>query len=317
MELPCDLDLGCGPGGWLLRAFKRRFSHPLLASFFFVGGIRLYQSRAQALPRWILLSILCFLVPGFLTINMDSFRIVQVLPLLLATTALPGLQVFLEKFFLSWRKLGWAGVLLITLGIDVPRLFGPYLVLNSHPQEWKSLGKSLSRYRAYQILNEEVSQGGPGLILGEWDIPSDRTLQVTTYLFNAAENPALHPEQAQWLAVVTDSHYQPFLQKSFPQGQWWLLDTDLPEGGENRMLGIIPVQPQNREQLLRWAKADLAFRDLNWGIDHIHDPLCLERVEEGIGRDEGLLENEPFLESSFWKKRLIFIIIMAAITPII
>jgi hypothetical protein len=114
-------------------------------------------------------------------------------------------------------------------------------------------------------------------------------------------NRGLEFSQVKWLAVLTDAHYRPFLQKRFPQGQYWSLDSDLSNDG-TRMLAVLTVDDSNRPVLRRWAQADKAFRGLNWATDHLYDKGLLETVAVRIREDTPLIQGDPFLESVYWEK---------------
>jgi hypothetical protein len=220
--------------------------------------------------------------------------------LLLAVTAL-GIQALSSRIPRDKRMPVFGLIVFFTLFFDTGRLFAPYLQVVSHPEKFVGTGKSLARYRAYLVLKELNAQKGPGWVLGEWDLPADRTLEVATYFFNAAYNPRLNPLDAKWLGVLIDAHYAPFLQKRFPGAQWWDLDSDFSKEG-NRMLAVLPVDDSTRGTLLKWARADRAFRDLNWGTDHVHDKDCLAVIDRKIREDYPVIKGDPFLESCFWEK---------------
>lgn len=281
---------GPGEGGAL---------NPLLCSFFFLGLVELFLPKRRELAWAAAGTFLLFLLPGVLSLNLQTFRVVQVLPLLLFVTAL-GARALLEGPG-RWKVPILAALLVLSAFFDWGRLLAPYIDINGHPQPFLSTGKSLSRYRAYSLLKELETRAGPGVVLGEWDLPADRTLGVATLPFNVVLNRGLASAPVKWLALVTDAHYRPFLQKRFPKGECWVLDTDLVKDG-TRMLAVLPFDAAYRPALLRWAQADQAFRDLNWGTDHVHEKGCFERVVQNIREDHPLIQGDPFLESVFWEK---------------
>ncbi len=286
--------------------------NPFLASFFCLGLVQLYRNRSSFFSKWVLLGGFLFLLPGFLSSGVEGFRVIQIMPWLMMVCAL-GLQPLLESLPINRRAPVVFALMTLSLLFDLTRLVSPYVDVAHHPQDFLATGKSLARYRAYGILEKLEESQGPGYVLGEWDIPSDRTMEVATYPFNAALNPGLDPRTARWAALITDQHYRPFLQKRFPLARWWPLDSDLPQG-DNRALVVIPLVPGNDGVLRAWARADRAFRDLNWGIDHFYDEDCLGRIDRFIRRRIiHWSRGTPSLSRPIGKRRLIFIITPRAI----
>ena len=276
------------------------FLNPVLTALFCLGLVQVIRHRSSPFIRWVLTAGLLLFLPGLLSSGVEGFRVAQALPWVMLVTAW-GFQSLLETVPLRRRFLAAAAIFLFSFCFDWGRLILPTLDVSVNPQRFLETKRSLARYRAYLAVKEMNSRKGPGLILAEWDLPADRTLDFASTNFNAADNPSLNPAQAQWLALVTDAHYRPFLTKRFPQAKWQSLDSDYaPEG--NRDLALIPASVETKEVFSRWTAADKAFRDLNWGIDHVHDRDCLEKVNEFIREDFPLVQGDPYLESCFWEK---------------
>jgi hypothetical protein len=276
----------------------------LLASFFLLGCVELWRFWKSGLTRWVTLAFLLFLAPGVLSLNLQTFRVIQLLPLVLGIAALGALRLLRA---LPANAKVWVPLILLVGSSfwDMERLILPYSDVEHHPEWFLSTEKSLARYRAYGVLKDWEKREGSGFILGEWDIPSDRTLNTATFFSNAIYQIPGSGMKPAWLAVVTDAHYRPFLKQRFPGGQWMDLDRDISETG-NRILGIIPVTLENQSTLLKWVKANPAFLDLNWAIDHLYDKDCLDWVDRKIQEDYPLVQGDPFLESAFWEKTAYF-----------
>jgi hypothetical protein len=186
------------------------------------------------------------------------------------------------------------------MGYDMDRLSQPYQQVDLHPELFQATGKSLARYRAYQVLQSQKEKEGPGWILGEWDVPADRTLDVMTYYFNV-ERGAHTTASPTWLAVVTDAHYLPFLKSRFPDGDWRVLDADV-HPDSPRLLGVLKIDDLNRAQLSHWAQADPGFTLINWDLDHLHDRGLMGRFDQDVQRCGDWVKDDPFLASVFWEK---------------
>ena len=274
--------------------------NPLLGTFFFMGLVQWARCRRAHWARWLLAAFLLFFLPGWLSNGLEGFRVLQLLPLLLGVI-LAGFHFITKSLPRGWALPVGAFFLLFSLAFDFSRMIQPYLDVEKDPQSFLETGKSLARYRAYQVLEEMKNHEGPGYVLGEWDIPSDRTMGVMTYFFNASDNHALAETPATWLAVLMDAHYKPFLQKRFPDAKILPLDSDFIPGGKESLV-ILHLEPSTQKTLIQWNQASRAFLDLDWGIDHVYDRDCLERLNGSIRADYPLIQGDPFLESAYWEK---------------
>jgi hypothetical protein len=294
--------LSCGTyeGDNYCAPLRGGFLNPILALFFYLGLASVLRERVSRLARWLVLAGSFFLLPGIFSLNMDGNRVLQVLPILVVVTAV-GFRDFLEGIPPGKRWVRIGVVLLASLALDLFRLWGPYLDIEGNPRRFVETGRSLARYRAYQVLQETARKEGPGIVLGEWDILADRTMQMATFPFNAAKNPGLDPAKANWLAILVDIHYRPFLEERFAKGSWRVLDGDF-NGAGTLILGVIPMDPASLGALSRWALADKAFAEVNWAVDHLHQKDCLERMERGIRENYPMIQGDRFLEACYWEK---------------
>jgi hypothetical protein len=250
-----------------------------------------------------------FLLPGALSLNVESFRVVQVLPLVLFICAI-GIQSSLETLDSQKQWMFLAAFFLISGALDFHLLASPYENPDRHPENFGRPVKPLERYRAYQMLDELQKAKGPGFVLAGFDTNSfnDPTISVMTYPFNAALNASLSRELAgqkqspKWLAVFVNAHYGPFLKKRFPEGQWFLVSKglSLPDGGD--MLGIIPITPQNAQTLYAWCGAHEIFQVADQRR-FLQNDGNLDSVIQVLETASLSLKGDPFLESVYWDKR--------------
>jgi 4-amino-4-deoxy-L-arabinose transferase-like glycosyltransferase len=277
------------------------FLNPLLGAFFWMGLVEMWRLRRHRLIQWVAATFGLFLLPGILSMNLETFRVAQVLPLLLLITAL-GTHSFLISTPQRWLPL-FLLLLIPSTAFDFLMLSTPYVNVESHPEDFGRPLKSMERYRAFQVLEALQKEQGPGLIFTNFETQSynEPTLSMMTYPFNAARNTALFPEDCRWAAVFVNIHYEPFLRKRFPEGQWLRVSRglDLSNGGE--MLGLLPVTTQNQKTFLRWFQAHQAFQEADQ-----------ERFFQNNGRLTAPLKTlkaayasvhgDPFLESVYWDK---------------
>jgi 4-amino-4-deoxy-L-arabinose transferase-like glycosyltransferase len=279
--------------------------NPLLAVFFLWGLVQMFRFRAQALLRWTALAFLVWMLPGVLSLNLESFRFAQVLPILLFITAF-GMFSALEGIPAKWQWGFLALLMLLTAAFDFNRVAALSRDPEAAPSDFGHPLKSLERYRAGQALNWAAQEWGPGLIFTDFDVPSfnDPTLAVMTYPFNRAENPALSVTRKPWMAVFVNYHYQSFLKKEFPDGLWFRLSKGLSPDNGGDLLGILPLESAGDERALRWFRAHEAFQAAdrkrflqNGGMDGVTRTL-----EAGYS----FVKGDPFLESVYWDKRGIY-----------
>lgn len=276
------------------------FFNPILGALFFVGFLELIEYWRQPVYFWLMAGFAIFLVPGFITKGLETFRILMVLPVALAIIAIGSIRLF---YYLPNRK-SWLLLLLFS---------GSLLLDMNHfrlyHDEWRSIsnwinnGESIERYRAYEILKGTASQNGPGLIFSDF-LPGfcDETLSATDGDFNVCENPNMTIDDAHWTAVLANVNYRPFLEKRFGPAKAYALssDRDLPDGGW--MLLIIPLTKKNKPVFRHWMEASrslMPFIDVNLGHHYV---LSNQEYIDALLNAYPHFRNDPFLESCFWEK---------------
>ena len=284
------------------KPFWGGYLNPLLGALFFLGVLVFFRTESKFKSLFAISAFLIFYSPGFLTGGVEMFRVLPLLPLLLAGVAW-GLLALLEplKPYFKWIVL--VLVLILSLGLDAIHLFGFYHGVWTHPCDNWFASKSVERLRAYQILGAIQKQEGPGFVLSEL-VPDlyDQSLSIATYAFNVEQNKELNIDQAKWAALLINIHYQPYLVRIFPEGKWYRLapDMDRPDGG--LMLAVFPFPSTHSEILNRWMGADRACHDLTPLVFDNRDYKSRKPVLEKLYSLYPLFEGDRFLESCFWEK---------------
>ena len=279
------------------------FLDPLLGAAFALGVLELLRFRGRSLPRWTLLAFPLFLLPGWLSLNLEGFRIVQLLPLLIFTCAV-GIQTLLDALPAGRRFFYLGFLLILTAAWDFSMLCLPYVNPESHPADFGRPLKSMERYRAYGDLDALRKKEGPGWILADLDTGSlnDPTLSLMTLPFNAALSPSLEPGKTGWVALFVSADYMPFLEKAFPESRWDWVGKGLPLENGGEALGLFHPTAKNQARLERWIRAARVFQE----ADLRRFLVGNEDTESAVGiLDRGYAEvrGDPFLESCFWDKR--------------
>jgi len=291
----CDLQNSYGPvwGGVL---------NPIFGSFFFIGLLEGCRFIRVSLIRWIFLALPLFLLPGIFSKYFDIFRNTQAIPLLLWVIAL-GVQSILTSVKKPGRQ--WLVLLMVFLGavMDVRHLWLTYQS-NSYGVGSNTSQKTVFP-KAYEILKTVDQQVGPGVIL--FDLQpnvADQTLTIATYSFNAACNPKLSLKDVKWMAVMVNSNYQPFLAQRFHKGKWFQLSSQAvsdPRQEDEWMMGIIPIEPEDRPTVVRWAEADKAFRKVVWFAANVPENRDRSEVFQKLPEAYLSTQGDPMLESLYWE----------------
>jgi hypothetical protein len=273
-----------------------------LGAFFFLGCGELYRFRGDRRAQWLAACFFLFLVPGFITRSLEYLRVVEILPVVMVTAAL-GLSRLLRPLP-AFQKILAAGVaLLFSLGADLYHLAVPYHQAWLKANLWAGYSKSIEQFRAFQILQTRAAQDGPGLILTNLVTePSDQSLALASYRFNAAWNPRWRGAEARWVAVIIDSNYRPFLSRDFPEGRAYELSERLDHPATLWTLVVIPFSQKNRGRLEHWAEVDRKFRAITGlTIQYTATPRD-SKIIAALNADYSLAGRDPFLQSCFWEK---------------
>jgi len=262
------------------------FLNPLLGAFFFLGIGEMVRRWRSGLVQWVATAFLLFLLPGAFSPNLETFRIAQVMPLLLVVTAF-GIHPFVASFSNARRVWALVGVLTLTGIFDFGQLAKPYQEPEEHPQDFGRPLKSLEKFQTYRAFLKDK-----GLLLSHFEpnAMNDPTLSVMTEGI-----PVLSGDPARTL-VSMDPHYAPFLKARFPKMGW----VSLPEGIGTHGLALL-MDDANRAVSLTWnlaheafLKADLARFAQNSGP--LVGPVSI------LARAYPRIQGDPFLESVYWDK---------------
>jgi 4-amino-4-deoxy-L-arabinose transferase-like glycosyltransferase len=278
--------------------------NPLWAAFFCLGLIQMVRFRFLPLVQWSLWAFFLALLPGLLSMNVETFRVALALPFIYLVTAL-GMAELLSTLSPSRRGVFFLALLVLGTAIDGYRVVRSHINPLDQPGVPVAGSFPIANLKAYQILQEVRGSLGPGLIFTEFtETPYDQSLFDSTYSFNAAENKSGAAE-ARWAGLVTNAGYYPFLSPRFPGSVWYRLGSNQP-GEPPMLLGTIPVNEKTLKSLDRWVEVHHYFRDLSWKINSISEDRTYRAADLlFLQRPPGVAE-DPFLESSYWDRRAEF-----------
>ena len=275
--------------------------NPFLGACFFLGVMDLRRRDRPSIPGSVIaLVFFLFIAPSALSAdNVEVFRMIQVLPILLAIAAL-GLKRLLSAFPATPRLLLLSLVLFLSLGLDVYHLWKPLLEGDLFHLALKQDGGGGENQQAYEIIKPMADRLGPGLVFTDFLLLSrNHSLRVATYAFNALDNRRFSPDEATWAAVVTNIHYGSLLAKRFPQSQWHrLFGADMEDGGQ--VVGLLPVTAENRKVFQNWARAHAYLHQLGVESENMmNNPPRYAKVVRELPEGYPFAQGDPFLESVF------------------
>lgn len=279
--------------------------NPLLGAFFFLGLLECVRYRRQALFRWTCLSLLASLLPGFLAKGFEVFRWSLAFPLMLMICGWGMGRLMTARQNLPWR--GSAAILgllfAVSASLDVYQLAGPYHRLWGEPNPlWKNI-KSAELCEAYRILSQTSVPRGKGFVLSDLRVdPTDQTLALACFPFDASRNASVNPQDVRWIAFITDADEKPFLQRRFPQGRWYWLAKKAQTTAEPQMLGVLDFPSVPSPELARWMEADRRTQPLTSAIMDVLAGQSQKSFLAQLKVLQPFFKGDAFLQSCFFEK---------------
>lgn len=280
------------------------FFNPILGSLVLLGLLETLHHRKAPLYQWLWGAGILWMIPGMLTIDWESFRIIPVLAVLIPLAAL-GVARLALGFSPRRSALVLLLLLLPSVGLDLNHLRVFHHLWDS-PQAWQVNNKSIEKYRAYQTLKPKFLSEGPGLVFSDFGAGDcDPSLNLADYDFNPIVNPKLSFNKAAWAAVLVNVGYKPFLDNQFGPGVSYALSQGLPAPDGGQMLWVIPITEANRPAWERWVRAGQALLEVNdhylQDISYVSGDLH-QNVIPSLEKIHPLFQGDPFLETSYWEK---------------
>jgi len=288
------------------RAFGGGFFNPWLGSLFLIGLIQSLINWKKEINLCLICGLVLFLMPAFLTGEVEMFRMVLALPFILIFCAL-GLQNLLESASPQMSLISFLIILIIVAFSDFYRLEITYRDFwKANPSVSLHYTKSLQRWKAYEILDQQAKKNGPGIILTEFDpTPYDQTLTIATYPFNAARNPRLECSKSTWAGVITNVNYVPYLYHQIPSSQWFPLSVGLDTSQDNLVLGIIPVMPNTSKTIYVWLEMEKNLWPITYDLFQTPYGQLNPNISKMLLQCRSSINNDPFLESSLDEKQFL------------
>ena len=278
------------------------FLNPISAGFFFLGIGELWRSRSEKLVRWVGFTFLVLFIPILFSSLFNAFHLISLIPFVLFTAVLGCQRLLVASRSRGRFLLGL--FLVVSFTLDGRNLEKSSWAL----QHLEPAQKPPEYVKAYQLLKDLAERRGPGLFFPFFTVDEVKPpfLQVATSSFNGVFNSKLPLEKCSWAAVLTNVHYQPFLNRRFPGGRAFWLSKDQPPPDGGRMLWITTLTPASLPVFLRWKEAAESFRPyqeenvMNRGGKNVQKSIA--PVLKALVQAYPSFRNDPFLESSFWEK---------------
>ncbi len=277
------------------------YLNPLMGSLFFMGLIEVIPRLKNRFYQWLLASLPFFLLPGILTSERATSRMVLAFPILAVLVVLGLGRLLSDRPRRNVLILSL--ILVIAAGLDFFHLFAAYPAVWKSLDNWNGYGKSYTRYQAFLRLEKLSKTQGPGYLFSDF-VPglSDQTLSVADFRINLSNPQGLTSGPVPWVGLLANANLIPFLKKSFPTGQAWWISKDIgsPEGGW--MLWVIPGKDLPAKIFRRWFQASAALK-LFIEKSLLYVPgQSLEPMEMALRKIHSLFQSDPLLETYYFEK---------------
>ena len=280
------------------------FFNPPMGAAVLIGMGELVNLRRDPLAKVFWLGLFLFLAPAFVTNTLTDMREIQALPLLTFAAVL-GLAKIAQIFTKPRHKINFiVFVIFVSTILDSVHLFKFGHYINSY---WASQ-KTAESEAAYRILEQVQRRSGAGYVLTAFsnDVYTyDQSLAISTYSFNASLNPRLRLERPQWVALITNVHFKPFIEKSFSEAQvtWLSKGTEMNRDNFNGglMLAVLPLTGKNQPILLNWIAADKQFREISAQVMDLPIEAARRKILEKLSGMLPALSRDPLIRACYWE----------------
>ncbi len=289
------------------RAFGGGFFNPWFGALFLTGLVQSLKNWKKEINLCLICGLILFLLPAFLTGEVEMLRMILVLPFIFIYCAL-GLQNLLELVPPQRRMTFFLMLLIIVAFSDFYRMEITYRNFwKTDPTVSLRYTKSLQRWKAYEILQKQSEKFGPGIILTEFDpTPFDQTFTIATYPFNAARNPHLDYAKATWTGLITNVNYVPYLCHQIPSSRWFPLSVGLNTSMDNLVLGIIPVESNTSKRIYSWLQMEKNLWPITYALFQMPYGQLDPNISKMLLQCRSSINNDSFLESSLDEKQFIY-----------
>jgi hypothetical protein len=281
--------------------------NPVLGALFLMGCLDFFKNRQSHLVRWMLLGAGAYFVSAMFFNHVVLCRVSAALPVFCAIATVGFL------FLVNHVKPAFAAVFLISVILSSALLDFHHLLLAPVTNQWSGARIQLQDpklqndyWAAEQILKEEASQKGPGLIFTYFNQSLwDQTLTLATYPYNAALNSKYNPESAGWFALLVDRTEKSLLMEKYPQGHFYWLSENLERKGDSYLL-IVDMTRETLNDARRLLAAHQSLEGfISMMMEHqlyFHDPVFTKKWIEL----KPLFEDNDFLQNYYFVHLLNF-----------
>ncbi len=268
---------------------------PLLGALFLAGLVLLIRHREHPSRRFLLPGLVISLMPALLTRDFEAFRLTAAIPFVLAVAAC-SFDATIRALSSNRRTPVILLLLAACAAMSAYHLFVAQPAYFKRDPSQEDFYYSREYAAAFRTLHAKASKEGPGWIMPQMHSdPYDQTLSVAVHPFDALENPRHRSVEVRWAAFIVNIHHLPFLDNRFPGVRWQILPWNRPRPDGEWVLGILPVEPGNRETLEQWGRfhrqvQKITHQVLNCGVERPRTGILrsLESLRKDASRDRFL-----------------------------
>ena len=269
--------------------------NPIEAAFFWVGMWTLGNRKDKNFSLWIVMALVLFMAPGFLSRNLQILRMISVMPILLGVTALGASRVF-QSFSLSKTRAQFLTVILtaslLLSGWQTARAFQQLEAPADLSQAQAKLSTWMSGAR------------GPGLVFTEFNTAKEeaQNFQTMVYGFNAVQNSNLNPGQANWAAFWITPDQSSFLLREFKLLQVMPMSQDDSAQKDKYLLAVMPLGPGDMEKLRDYIQADQWFQKMTWESNDVSTTQSYQDALKDWKNPDLVFQKDAFLQWRYWER---------------
>jgi hypothetical protein len=248
------------------------------------GCVELFRNRSSWFSRWCAFAFLVLFVPILFANNTNWFHVASLMPVFLAIMVV-GFQTLWIRTPQKKRRATWILFLLFSIALDG-------INLEKTSQFARQNYPSPDLVRADQILEKISREDGPGWVIADFALkPWTPYLRFDTWTLGSQS------QTPQWVAVLANVNYQPFLKRRFPKSRAYRVSANLTEADGGLMLWVLPLTNGPSPEIGKWEQTSQNLSPLFDQILQVDPAHTYGEMAESLKAMAPQFEGDPFLQS--------------------
>jgi hypothetical protein len=260
------------------------FLNPIATGFFMTGCVELFRNRSSWFSRWCAFAFLVLFVPILFVNNTNWFHVSALMPVFLAIMVV-GFQTLWIWTPQKKLQVTWIVLLMVSMALD-----GMNLEKTSRFARQNYPSPDL--VRADQIVEKIHREQGPGWVIADFALKP-----WTPYLRFDTSTLGSQTQTPQWVAVLANVNYQPFLKRRFPESRAYRVSENLTEADGGLMLWVLPLSAKLLPEIGKWEQASQSLSPLFDQILQVDPGHTYGEMAETLKAIAPQFLGDPFLQS--------------------